>query len=295
MTPWATAPPRIRVSICWRASSSKSRRTVAADTPSAFAALLDLELAVRREQFQQLVPPAIPAHRHLPITSAAGGPTSGRRSQVAPAPSSRTTSAIAPVAASSTISGSAPDPARGEDLVQLGRHVDLRHPRADRRGQAGVGDPGRAVQHQRHADRAGGSRRSGPGPAPRRGSASRASCRPRRPARPPRSPRRTRPPRPAGSGRRGACTPSLPPISPSSASTQMPRSWHHRVTSAVACDVLRVGQRRRVVHDRAAGPARPRRAPGPRRWRGPGAPRPARPPSPRWPGRPRAIGSSAPW
>ena len=38
VTPWATAPPRIRVSICWLASSSKSRRTVAADTPRAFAA-----------------------------------------------------------------------------------------------------------------------------------------------------------------------------------------------------------------------------------------------------------------
>src|SRR5690348_10510036 len=32
----------------------------------------------------------------------------------------------------------------------------------------------------------------------------------------------------------GECTPSFPPISPSSASAQRPRSWHHRVTSAVA-------------------------------------------------------------
>ncbi len=32
----------------------------------------------------------------------------------------------------------------------------------------------------------------------------------------------------------GECTPFLPPISPTSASTQAPRSWHHRATSAVA-------------------------------------------------------------
>ena len=32
----------------------------------------------------------------------------------------------------------------------------------------------------------------------------------------------------------GECTPSLPPTSPSSASTQTPRSWHHAATSAVA-------------------------------------------------------------
>ena len=31
-----------------------------------------------------------------------------------------------------------------------------------------------------------------------------------------------------------ACTPCLPPISPSSASTQIPRSWHHAATAAVA-------------------------------------------------------------
>jgi len=40
---------------------------------------------------------------------------------------------------------------------------------------------------------------------------------------------------------RGECTPFLPPISPSSASTQTPRSWHHAATSAVARTFSRYG------------------------------------------------------
>jgi hypothetical protein len=39
----------------------------------------------------------------------------------------------------------------------------------------------------------------------------------------------------------GECTPFLPPISPSSASTQTPRSWHHVATSAVARTFSRYG------------------------------------------------------
>jgi hypothetical protein len=39
----------------------------------------------------------------------------------------------------------------------------------------------------------------------------------------------------------GECTPFLPPISPISASTQIPLSWHHRVTSAVARTFARYG------------------------------------------------------
>ena len=38
-----------------------------------------------------------------------------------------------------------------------------------------------------------------------------------------------------------SCTPSLPPISPISASTHTPRSWHHRVTSAVAATFCSYG------------------------------------------------------
>jgi len=41
----------------------------------------------------------------------------------------------------------------------------------------------------------------------------------------------------------GECTPSLPPTSPSSASTQIPRSWHHLATSAVTRTLSAYGSR----------------------------------------------------
>ena len=44
---WATAPPRVRMSICCWASWSKSRRMVAVETSSARGRLLDVEPAVR--------------------------------------------------------------------------------------------------------------------------------------------------------------------------------------------------------------------------------------------------------
>ena len=58
-----TAPPWVRVSSCWAASESRSRRTVAAETASRLAASLDADVPVGGQQLEQLVQPLVLRHR----------------------------------------------------------------------------------------------------------------------------------------------------------------------------------------------------------------------------------------